>query len=196
MSTRCIYIALCVYAKLQNIKVAFLSRLNGMTVYIKDCLHKRSNMNRITTPCGPRGMGMWVLKVIDAKFSIRLCPFHVQRIFCTVCVSRVLCLTLDCQTYCVPNTANTVMICVLSISLFVYLSLMGCKINLIISSSERIFDFINVNTAYAQAAIQGKGQSCEATRVVFKLCVNSRKSPEGAVHTNIIMLILQIVETS
>ena len=123
MSTRCIYIALCVYAKLQNIKVAFLSRLNGMTVYIKDCLHKRSNMNRITTPCGPRGMGMWVLKVINAKFWIRPCPFHVQRIFCTVCVSRVLCLTLDCQTYCAPNTANTVMICVLSISLFVYLSL-------------------------------------------------------------------------
>ena len=72
----------------------------------------------------------------------------------------------------------------------------GCKINLIISSSERIVNFINVSTAYAQAAIQGKGQSCEATRVVFKLCVNSRKSPEGAVHTNIIMLILQIVETS
>ena len=96
MLTRCIYIALCVYAKLQNIKVAFLSRLNGMTVCIKDCLHKRSNMNRITTLCGPRGMGMWVLKVINAKFSIRLCQFHVQRIFCTVCVSRVLCLTLDC----------------------------------------------------------------------------------------------------
>ena len=74
---------------------------------------------------------------------------------------------------------------------------MGCKINLIISSSTRIINFINVNTAHAQAAIQGMGQSCDTTRVVFKLCVNCRKSPEeGAVHTNLIMLILQIVETS